>query len=154
VIRHTRISHFGAPLGFAALALAFKVLNDANSSSLLFSGVSSTVFGQVSDALGITSASIFVFFGIFYIIKSTLYPKKVIKEWRHPTTGSMFSAVTICLSVYGILMYAHNTYNGFGITLVWIAASCQMLMSILVVGRLIFESHSDEVINSSILMGE
>lgn len=48
----------------------------------------------------------------------------------------------------------HNTYNGFGVTLVWGGAVLQMLHAVLVVGRLVFEHHSDEVINASIIMGE
>lgn len=94
VIRHTRVDHFGVPLGLVTLAVAFKLLDTLNRNALLLPGTRSTELAQVSDALAIASASLWVLFGALYLLKAALHPKKVVKEWRHPTTGNMFSAIT------------------------------------------------------------
>ena len=94
MIRHTRIDHFGAPLGLVTLAVVFKLLDSLNRNGLLRPGSASTELERVSDALAIASASLWVLFGILYLLKTALHLKKVVKEWRHPTMGNMFSAVT------------------------------------------------------------
>ena len=62
-----------------------------------------------------------------------LTPHVRLQEWSHPTTGNLFSAISICLCIYGIFMYAHDSYFGFGITLVWMGSVMQMALAVLVV---------------------
>lgn len=109
MIRHTRVDHFGAPLGLVTLAVAFKLLDTLNRNGILRPGSASTELAQVSDALAIASASLWVLFGILYLLKAALHLKKVVKEWRHPTMGNMFSAVTSASEAAAALSYCSPT---------------------------------------------
>ena len=150
IIRHTLVDFFAGPMSVAALALVFKGLSHTYRNS----DGNMTLDWNIDMAyssLSIISIVMFGFVAIPYLLKLMMYPKKVIKEWQHPVAGNMFSAITICLSLYGILMY--DWYLEFGITLVWIAAVAQMGIAIVRMSYLIYDYHSDEVISPALLMG-
>jgi len=170
LIRFTRVEYYAFPMSIAALSFVFNLLcgnflvdyyyinkNPHNDFNFVDGSVSfdwghygnNAVIG-VRDALGIFSAVVFVMMTAVYLLKLVKFPKKVKKEWDHPTTGNMFSAISICLCLYGMLMYSSNRH--FGITMVWFGAVFQMFLSVVVVSRLVFEHHSEDVINPSILM--
>lgn len=152
VLKFTRIDYFSIPMSIVTLAYAFNLLTGKG----LITSDNSVAFNfgygysQVSLALGIISAVIFVSLGILYLLKLAMYRNKVWKEWNNPTSGNLFSAISISLCLYGILMYPSNRM--FGITIVWIGSGFQMLMSVLIVSRLVFRHISLELINPSILM--
>lgn len=139
-------------MSIVTLAYAFYLLTGKG----LITSVNSAAFNfgygysHVSLALGIISAVIFVTLGILYLLKFAMYPKKVWKEWSNPTTGNFFSAISISLCLYGILMYPSNRI--FGIAIVWIGSGFLMLMSVLIVSRMVFTHVSLELVNPSILM--
>ena len=150
VIRHTLVDFFACPMSVAALALVFKGLShtyrNADGNMTLDWNID-----QAYIALSIISFLLFASIAIPYLLKVIFYPKKVVKEWQHPIAGNFFSAITICLSLYGILMY--DWYLDFGATLVWIAAISQMGIAILRMSYLIYDYHSDEIISPALLMG-
>lgn len=150
VIRHTLVDFFAGPMSVAALALVFKGLShtyrNADGNMTLDWNIDNAYI-----ALSILSFLMFSFVAIPYLLKTVMYPKKVLKEWQHPISGNMFSAISICLSLYGILMY--DWYLNFGATLVWIAAIAQMGIAILRMSYLIYDYHSDEIISPALLMG-
>lgn len=148
LIKHARVDLFGWPMALAALCFVFKLADDSyvhNSQQLGEWGTRRT-----SNAIGIASAVLFCFFGILYIARTFLYTNKVVKEWRHPVSGNLFSAINICLALYGYILY-NNDLN-FGITLVWIASGFQMFIAVEKVASLVFHPVSDELLNPSIMM--
>lgn len=149
-IKHARVELFGWPLALAALAFVFKLTFNG-----FYNPVIPRVVGQwgtepVFHAIGITSAVLFCFFGALYIIRFVKYPKKVWKEWNHPVAGNMFSAITICITMYGLMMFDRDL--NFGIALVWIGSAAQMLFAVLRISSLIFDQQTDDMINPSIMM--
>lgn len=150
VIKHARVELFAWPMAIAALALVFKLTGETytNGSAAVEYGNWGT--RRVGQALGITSAVLFCIFAVFYVVRIYLYTKKVVKEWRHPITGNFFSAINICVTIYGYMMY-NNDLN-FGIALVWIASCFQMFIAVEKIASLVFDPTSDELLNPSIMM--
>lgn len=148
MIKHARVELFGWPMALAALQFVFKLAADSYPSGDRDLGNWGT--RKASQAMGITSAVLFCFFLLLYIVRTILYPNKVIKEWRHPIAGNLFSAINICLALYGYILY-NNDLN-FGITLVWIASAFQMFIAVEKVASLVFHPVADELLNPSIMM--
>jgi tellurite resistance protein TehA-like permease/glutaredoxin len=148
-IKHVKVAVFGWPMALAALSFLFK-LTDGH-----YYNESGTELGNwgtlvASDAIGIISAVLFCAFALLYIARTFMYRNKVIKEWNHPISGNLFSAINICLALYGILMYDHDL--NFGIALVWIASGFQMFIAVEKIAALVFNPFSDDLLNPSIMM--
>lgn len=148
LIKHARVDLFGWPMALAALAFVLKVTADSYPTGSRDLGDWGT--RRASNAIGITSAVLFLFFLLLYIVRIFLYTNKVIKEWKHPISCNMFSAINICLALYGYILY-NNDLN-FGITLVWIASAFQMFIAVEKISSLVFNPMPDDLLNPSIMM--
>jgi len=138
LVRNTRIDFFAIPMTVSALGFMFMMAFRADFET-----------ESTYKALGVCSACLFVLLCLIYAIKFIVFPQKVVKEWRNPLTGNMFSAVSITLILEGILLMPSGL-NG-GITLVWIGSVMQMLITIIRLSDLIFEPFSEEFINPSLM---
>ena len=143
VIRHTKIDFFAVPMAVAALAYFFK-FTDNTSENSDFNG------GFAYQVLAIVSVVLCGLIGIFYGLRMILYPHKIIKEWNHPSFGNYFSAITICITLYGLLLLPKSV-NGGG-ALIWIGSVGQMFIAVIKLSDLIYKPFSDEFLNPSIMM--
>jgi tellurite resistance protein TehA-like permease len=98
--------------------------------------------------LAIVSVVLCGLIGIFYILRALFYPQKIWKEWHHPSQGNYFSAITICITLYGLLLLPVSV-NGGG-TLIWIGSIGQMLITVLRVSELVYSPISDEFLNPGV----
>lgn len=139
IIRHTRIDHFAIPMGGAALAFMFLIADLDR-------------FGTQTayEVLGVISAIVGFFLAILYCIKFIMHPKKVLKEWAHPVMGNYFSAISICFTIYGILLNKAN--NSGAMTLIFIGSTMQMIFTVLRVSDLIYDYVGEEMLNPSLMM--
>jgi len=106
--------------------------------------------GRVYKGLGIVSAALFCAFSILYLLRFYKYPQKVLKEFNHPVAGNMFSAITICVTLYGLMMFDHDL--NFGIALVWIGSAAQMAMTMLKISQLVFKKVTTDLLNAGVMM--
>lgn len=143
LIKHAKVDFFAVPMGIAALAFAFKGGDDTVAGAKLGTGIA-------YQTLAIISVILFGLYGFLYIARLIMYPKKCLKEWRHPVMGNLFSAITICIILYGLLLFPQDSTGG--ITLVYIGAVTQMLISVLRVANLIYDWVSEEMVNASLMM--
>jgi len=143
LIRHTKIDHFAIPMAVAALAYFFK-FTDNTSENADFNG------GFAYQVLAIVSVILCGIIGIFYFLRLVLYPQKIWKEWMHPSYGNYFSAITICITLYGLLLLPKSV-NGGG-ALIWIGSVGQMLLTVLRVADFVYHPVSDEYLNPSVMM--
>jgi tellurite resistance protein TehA-like permease/glutaredoxin len=147
IIKHARVDIFGLPMSLVALAYVYKLTSETYGG---FPEQGNWGTLRVAHAIGITAAIIFCFFGILYLLRAYIYTQKVVKEWNHPVSGQMFSMISICLVLFGSLMF-QNDIN-FGITLVWIGSCFQMFLTVWRVAALVYEPVSDDLINPSIMI--
>lgn len=150
LIRHTLVDFYGCPMAIVALAFVFKSLDSTFKSSY---GSKTLLWGTklVSDSLSIVAVVLFGIISLAYTVKLLRYRKKCIKEWQHPVNGNFFSAITICMALFGILLYDYSL--DFGIIVVWIGAIGQMLISVFRMSSLVYDYRSDDVITPALLMG-
>lgn len=150
VLRHTTAAFYAVPLALAALAYAFKVLDNTYNNQAgqkdLFWGTQ-TVYGSLS----IVSAVVFMLLTLVFLARLALYRRKVWKEWRHPVHGNFFSALVACLSLYGLLLYDY--YLDFGVAVAWVGAVLQMMISVLRMGGLVYDYTSDDSVSPALLLG-
>lgn len=143
LIRHTKVDFFAIPMAVAALAYMFK-LTDKRSENANFNG------GYAYQVLAITSVVLCGIIGILYFIRFLIHPQKIVKEWNHPSYGNYFSAITICITLYGLLLLP-ETVNGGG-ALIWIGSVAQMLITVFRVADLVYHPVSAEFLNPSVMM--
>lgn len=143
LIRHTRVDFFGMPMAVAALAYVFKLTDRTSHGANFNTGIAYQVLAIISVILG------GIFF-ILYALRAMIYPTKFLKDWRHPVLGNFFSAITICIILYGLLLLPVSV-NGGG-ALIWIGAVGQMLIAVLRVSDLVYKRTSEELLNPSIMM--
>jgi tellurite resistance protein TehA-like permease/glutaredoxin len=143
LVRHTRVEFFAIPMAIAALAYFFKLTDNTHPNSD-FDG------GFVYQVLAIFSVVLCGLIGIFYVLRMVMYPHKVVKEWFHPVMGNYFSAITICITLYGLLLLPKST-NGGG-ALIWIGSIGQMFIAVTKLSHLIYHPFSDEFLNASVMM--
>ena len=105
---------------------------------------------EVSNVLGLASLSTFFLLGCLYILRFLTCPKKVWKEWNQPTSSSFFSAISITVCIYGVLMMPYDRY--FAISIIWIGSVFQMFLTVIIISRFIYENISNENIDPSLLM--
>jgi tellurite resistance protein TehA-like permease/glutaredoxin len=148
-VRHVKIDLFACPMAIAALAYAFKVTDVSFGNR--FSRISLQWGTKLcADALSIISVICFGCILILYLLKCAHYPRKVLKEFHHPVLGSFFIAPSICLVLYGLLMY--DFYIEMALILTWFGAFPLMLMSVNVVASLVYDYHSEEVVTPALMM--
>jgi tellurite resistance protein TehA-like permease/hemerythrin-like domain-containing protein len=141
LVRNLRIDFFAVPMTVAALSFMFL------SAFTVQEGRFETE--STYKALGIFAACVFTLLFMIYLTKAILFPRKVVKEWRHHLAGNFFSAVSITIILEGIVLMPSGL-NG-GITLVWIGSVLQMLITVLRLADLIYEPTSEEHLNPSLM---
>ena len=99
--------------------------------------------------LGIFSAALFGALSLVYLYKLVVYPKKIEKEWNHPIFGNFYAAVTICITIYGVLLY-DNELTG-GVALVWIGSVIQLTWTVLRVADLLYGRIGTEMITPAVM---
>lgn len=139
IVRNARIDFYAVPMTVAAVGF---MLQAADSAAFETESAYKT--------MGIFAAVLFAFITLLYLYKAALFHKKIVKEWYHPVMGNMFSAVSITLTIEGILLMPSGL-NG-GITLVWIGSVLQMLITVLRLSDLIYEPTSEDHFNPSLMM--
>ncbi|RYH22982.1 DUF4395 family protein [archaeon] len=144
VLRHTRVEFFAVPMAIAALAYAFKLTDQTAKLGTNFNT------GWAYQILSIVSVVIGGFLMLIYFARTFLHFNKVVKEWFNPISGNYFSAITITITLYGLLLLPVNVSGGGA--LIWIGAVGQMLISVLKVSDLVFSRISDEFLNPGIMM--
>jgi tellurite resistance protein TehA-like permease len=77
------------------------------------------------------------------------FPKKIAKEWSHPIYGHFYTTITICITLYGILLF--DTSTGAGITLVWLASVVQMTWTVLRVADVLYRRIGADMITPAIM---
>jgi tellurite resistance protein len=139
LVRNTRVDFFAVPMTVSAL-------------SFIYYSAFSADFETESTykALGVFAACLFVLLSMIYGVKALLFPQKVVKEWRHPLSGNFFSTISITFIIEGIVLMPSGT--NAGITLVWIGAVIQMLITVLRLSDLIYEPTTEEHFNPSLMM--
>lgn len=143
-IRHTRVEFFSIPMAIAALAYSFKLTDQSAPLGTNFNT------GYAYQVLSIVAVVIGGLIWLVYLAKTLLHPKKVLKEWSHPISGNYFSAITITVTLYGMLLLARDVSGGGA--LIWVGAVGQMLIAVLKVSDLVFSRISDEYLNPGIMM--
>lgn len=143
LIRHTKIDFFAIPMAIGALAYMFK-LTDNTHDLTDFNG------GYAYQVLALFSVITAGLIAVFYGLRLLLHPQKIWKEWSHPSQGNYFSAITICITLYGLLLLPKSV-NGGG-ALIWIGSIGQMLITVFRVSDLVYSPVSDEWLNPSVMM--
>jgi tellurite resistance protein len=149
-IRHVTVDFYAAPLAVAALALVFKLLADGSHAPVTGNRVGHWGTRPVFQALGIASVALCGLISIAYIVKGFLWFKKIKKEWNHPVYGNFFSAIAMCITLYGILLF--NKGPTWAISLVWIGSAAQMAMSVLRISDLIYGRIGPDMITPALMM--
>lgn len=149
-VRHVTVDFYAAPLAVAALSLVFKILADGSYAPVTGERVGHWGTRPVFQALGITSVALCGLISLAYITKGFLWFKKIQKEWNHPVYGNFFSAIAMCITLYGILLF--NKGPTWGISLVWIGSAAQMAMSVLRVSDLIYGRIGPDMITPALMM--
>eukprot|EP01038_Epipyxis_sp_PR26KG_P006363 gene6363-8763_t len=148
LIKHCRVEFFGCPMAIAALAYCFKLTSNAyaDSTGRYDTGIAYEVLGIVSVIL---AGIVLVLYGLRFV----LYPKKVIKDWRHPIYGHFFSTISIFIVLIGLLyLPREDGYHGGG-ALIWIGAIIQMLITVFKVAELVYTRVAEEFLSPQIMMG-
>jgi len=148
-IRHVTVDYYAFPLAVSALALVFKTTADGGRSP---SGDIVAQWGtkKIFQALGIASGIVFGLITLAYLFKAVMWFKKIRKEWIHPVYGNFFSAITMCLTIFGVLLF--DEALRFGIALIWIGAVGQMTITVVRVSELIYDRVSNEFITPALMM--
>ena len=145
VLRHSGVELFLCPLAVASLAYLFKTMG-----ATLYSGRVDWGTGAVSEALSIVSGALCAALLLLYAVRAVLFPRKCAKDWSHPVRGNYFSAVSMCLSLYGLLLF--DDYLDFGLGLTWAGAGLQMALAVHRVAALVFDYSSDESVSPALLL--
>lgn len=95
------------------------------------------------------SGVLFSLLALVQLYKAAAHPKKLLKEWHHPIFGNFYSAVTICVTMFGVLLY-DNALTA-GVTLVWLASVVQMSWTVLRVADVMYGRIGAEMITPAIM---
>ena len=147
-VRHVTVDLFAVPMTGAALALCFMQVADLGDSSHPLSRHWGTK--TVYEVLAIAASVFFGLISIAYLVRLFLWPKKACKEWHHPVYGNFFSAITISLTLFGMLLF--NEALTFGITVVWIGSAGQLLITVLRVADLLYDRIGPEMVTPALMM--
>jgi tellurite resistance protein TehA-like permease/glutaredoxin len=149
-VRHVTVDFYTAPLAVAALSLVFKLLADGSHTPATENRVGHWGTRPVFQALGITSVALCSLISLAYLVKAFLWPKKIKKEWNHPIYGNFFSAIAMCITLYGILLF--NKGPTWAISLVWIGSAAQMVMTVRRISDLIYNRIGPDMITPALMM--
>lgn len=78
-----------------------------------------------------------------------MFPKKIMKEWNHPIFGNFYTAITICITMYGMLLFDNRI--SAGITLVWLASLVQLAWTVVRVADVLYGRIGSEMITPAVM---
>jgi len=142
--KNVTVDFFSFPMTVAGIALVFKFTADMEKD-----GISAWDTKPAYHVLGIVSAVLFGVIACVQLYKLFYFPKKISKEWNHPIFGNFYSTITICITLYGILLF--DTSTSAGIVLVWIAAVVQMTWTVLRVADVMFRRIGTDMITPAVM---
>lgn len=135
LIRHTTVDFFAIPMAVATLAFMFQTVS-ARYPVVDFDG------GYASQVLIVIAVVLGGLFVILYGARAIVYPQKALKEWYHPLASNYFSAMNILVVLIG-LCYIQRNHVG-GMTLIWIGAIGQMLLTVFKVSDWVYRRWSED----------
>jgi tellurite resistance protein TehA-like permease len=136
LLRHMQVGYFAMPVSIAGLALAFKV---AGKWSDAFEPGSRPIVAQDTwyHVLALIAAGNFVLFGLLYLARALVYPRKIAKEWDCPLRSNSFGLITICLMLFSFLIYDEISFSAdekapqfIGRYLWWVGAVGHALLTV------------------------
>ncbi|MDZ3992480.1 SLAC1 anion channel family protein [Pseudomonas sp. Teo4] len=127
-MRNLPINLFGAVMGLAGLALAWRL-----------SGQYFGMGGALGEAIGALAGLVFVVLAVGYLAKWVKHPEAVKAEFNHPIASNFFGTVTIAMLLLSAVAAPHSQWLGQAL---WVLGSLlTVLLAGLVVSRLLAGGH-------------
>lgn len=144
VLRHAKITHSLAPLGFAGLALLWTAAADAPAL-----GVGLTV----SKVFAAAAAVVLLAFTLLYAAKAALKPRRVAKEWMCPMRSNVFVVPPLCLVVLAACVAGYSSaWLTTARVLFWIGAPAGLAVGLLLAARHVADRRSIEHVSPAWLL--
>ncbi|XP_004343597.2 hypothetical protein CAOG_07723 [Capsaspora owczarzaki ATCC 30864] len=158
-ICHMHIHYFSIPMSLAGLAAVWQLVDGLMLASNTPVGVividEGVINGNYTDStlwrgIGVFSGVIGGIFAILYLLKLMMFPRKIVKEWKHPIKSNFFSTATITLLLYAFIVARFSL--DFAKVLFWIGAPLQLFQAVVITARWITRSQSKYTVNPSWMM--
>ncbi|CAK9252507.1 unnamed protein product [Sphagnum jensenii] len=149
-LRHARVDLFSAPMTLAALAYCYKLTADGTTDQYSGADIGQWQTEGAYYTLGIAAAILWCAAAALYIVHALLHWRKVVKEWEHPLHGNTFTSVTIAAMLLGINYMSWDPVGG--VSLVWLGASGQMLITVVRLADMIYGRVAEEYLTPGLMM--
>lgn len=123
-LQHLPVNLFGAVMGIAGMALAWKQAAGLWGISPL-----------IGEWMGVTAVTVFIVLSFFYLLKFFLFPHTVISEFNNPIVGNFFGTINISILLLSAIISPH--YDRIGYTLWITGVTLTLVLAYIIVNRLI-----------------
>eukprot|EP00742_Colponemidia_sp_Colp-10_P021151 GILJ01024745.1.p1 GENE.GILJ01024745.1~~GILJ01024745.1.p1 ORF type:complete len:779 (+),score=100.26 GILJ01024745.1:312-2339(+) len=118
ILKHIRGYYFVMPMGELGLAVTWKYVRATFNSG-----------DRIWHGLSVVGAIVFCLMLVLYSLKWILYPRKVVKEFRHPLYSNFLPSIPLCILLLSAL--ATERDDKLAEILFWIGAPLQALCGVI-----------------------